>query len=170
MWLFSWLDLKVLATIISYVNFNFSPTCSYFCIFRDHSYALTYIPKQSCRKDMVIARESNICSLSRHKLIQESVSINKSCKSWFLILIYVLNHFNGSIIVKYYLFRILFLFCFVLFVCLFVCFFLYLFVCLFVFVLFCFVLICFVLFCFCFLTFNFNIDLNFLHMPHFMVA
>ena len=39
-------------------------TYSYFCIFRDSSYALTYLPKQSCTKDIVSAREPNIGSLN----------------------------------------------------------------------------------------------------------
>ena len=68
-------------------------------------YALTFIPKQFCRKDMDNARGSNVCCLnsfmSRHKLIQESVSINKSCKSWFLNFIGVLDHSDGSINLSY---------------------------------------------------------------------
>ena len=72
---------------------SLSQTCSHFCIFREPSYILTYIPKHSCRNKIVTAREPNICSLnlfwSRHKLIQRSVQ----CKCWFLNFICVLDHF-----------------------------------------------------------------------------
>ena len=59
---------------------------------------LTYPPKQSCRNDIFSAREPNIFSLnflffSRHKLIQKSVSRNKSRESRFLNFSSELDHF-----------------------------------------------------------------------------
>ena len=53
--------LKVLA-IISHFKFHFFLYCWYFCIFRDPSYVLTYLPKHSRRNGIFSAKKPNICS------------------------------------------------------------------------------------------------------------
>ena len=89
-------------------------TFDHMIIQRVHRYVsinqvLPYIPTQSCRNKIFSAREPNICSLnysfSKNKLIQKSVSMNKSCKCWFFnfigVLYMYLTIFNGSIMFIY---------------------------------------------------------------------
>ena len=72
-------------------------TCWYFCSLETPPMNWTYPPKQSCRNDIISARGPNICSLNWFfagpKLIQKSVSRNKSCKSWFSNFSDELDHF-----------------------------------------------------------------------------
>ena len=61
----------------------FSTLADIFCSLETPPMYSTYPPKQSCRNDIFSAREPIICSLNKffagHKLIQKSVSRNKSC-------------------------------------------------------------------------------------------
>ena len=65
--------------MILYFKFHSFPTPAYIFAYLE----TPPISKQSCRKDMVSARESNNLKfvMYGHKLIQEIVSINKSFKS-----------------------------------------------------------------------------------------